>query len=404
VKDNTFLVAKDGAVFTYEKLLEELSSVVELPVYCYSSNVYEIFKTILASILAGVDLVLLDYDFTDAELDTLGIDPAYMNERIPIEPLNIRDKDELIESVANSQSWKLTLFTSGTTGVPKKVSHGISNLVRMVRQSERQRHSVWAYAYNPTHIAGVQVYFQALLNGNAIVDVFGLQRDMVLKRIDEYQVTNISATPTFYRMLLPMERAHSSIKRLTSGGERFDLALAEKILEGFPNAQMRNIYASTEAGSVLESKDDKFTISDTQQCMIRDDKLFIRRSLLGLDGIADEWYDTGDLVQITDSSKCEFIFVSRANEMINVGGYKANPLEIEEALCSHPSIVSARVWGKPNPVVGNFIMAEVMCSTPCSESVILAFLKYKLQDFKIPRVISFVESIATTRSGKIKRG
>jgi len=404
VKDKTFLVAKDGAVFTYEKLLEEISTVVELPVYCYSSDVFEIFRTILASILAGVDLVLLDYDFTDEELNTLGIDSAIVNERIRIERLDIRDIEDLFESVANSQSWKLTLFTSGTTGVPKKVSHGISNLVRMVRQSERHKHSVWAYAYNPTHIAGVQVFFQALLNCNAIVDVFGLPRDMVLKRIEEYQVTNISATPTFYRMLLPMDRAHPSVKRLTSGGERFDSALAEKILEGFPNAQMRNIYASTEAGSVLESKDDKFTISDPQQCMIRDDKLFIRRSLLGLDSIVDEWYDTGDLVQITDSVKGEFIFVSRANEMINVGGYKANPLEIEEALCSHPSIESARVWGKPNPVVGNILMAEVVCSTLCSEAGIRAYLKDKLQDFKIPRVIDFVESIVTTRSGKIKRG
>lgn len=404
MKDSTFLIDRDSNVFTYEKLLEDIGSVVETPLFCCSSDVYEIFKTILVSILAGVDLVLLDYDFTDAELNALGIDQPKIDDRIPIEPLFVSGINELIESVSSSQSWKLTLFTSGTTGTPKKISHGLPNLMRMVRQSDRQKHCVWAYAYNPTHIAGVQVFLQALSNCNPIVDVFGLPRDLVLNRIGEYQVTNISATPTFYRMLLPVEKAYPTVRRLTYGGERFDPALAEKILEVFPNAQIRNIYASTEAGTVLESKDDKFTISDSQQCMIINDRLFIRSSLLGLDIVSDEWYDTGDIVKITDFSKGEFIFVSRANEMINVGGYKANPLEIEEALCGHPSVVSARVWGNPSSVVGNILMAEVMCCSNCSEKEIRVYLKDKLQDFKIPRVIDFVGSIATTRSGKLKRG
>jgi len=86
-----------------------------------------------------------------------------------------------------------------------------------------------------------------------------------------------------------------------------------------------------------------------------------------------------------------------------VGGYKANPLEIEEALCSHPAITKAKVWGKANPVVGRILMADVVASTPCSEAEIRTFLKGRLQDFKIPRIISFVDNIETTRSGKVKR-
>ena len=403
MKSEVFFVAKDSLVYSYERLFQDLGECAKISRYCYTPDTYDVLIHILRSILNDIDLVLLDHDFSKNELEALGIKPDNLTETVRVTPLSLHSKAELINAINDKASWKLTLFTSGTTGLPKKVTHKLTNLVRLVRQSEKQKQSVWGFAYNPTHIAGIQVFFQAIMNGNPIIDLFGLSRDEILKLIDEYQITNLSATPTFYRMLMPMGKALSSVKRITSGGERFDSSLAKNILQGFPNAQMRNIYASTEAGSVLESKNDRFVISDLQRSKIEGNRLFIHSSLLGVDDFAGEWYDTGDLVEIVDYASGEFIFLSRASEMINVGGYKANPLEIEETLCLHPAVIKARVWGKPNPVIGNILMADLVCNRDCTEKEIREFLKGKLQDFKIPRVISFKDEIDTTRSGKIKR-
>ncbi len=119
--------------------------------------------------------------------------------------------------------------------------------------------------------------------------MFGESRDIVTKRIGQYSVTNISATPTFYRMLLPIDHEYPSVKRITFGGERFDASLAEDMKQMFPNAKPRNIYASTEAGSVLESTSDRFKITDPERCRIEDGRLFIHNSLLGEYNTEDGW-------------------------------------------------------------------------------------------------------------------
>lgn len=401
--DSVFLVTKDGTEITYSHLIDDINSLTQIPLYCRLSDTYDIFKTLLSSIIHDVDLVLLDSDFSQSELQSLELDTDKIDEYVIVSPKQIKSKSELTALVAHAKDWRLSLYTSGTTGLPKKVTHRLENLIRLVRISSKHTEDIWAFAYNPTHIAGIQVFFQAVLNGNTMVDVFGLSRHVVLQRIKTYQITNISGTPTFYRMLLPLSSEYPSVRRITSGGERFDPKMSQNLLCAFPNAKLRNIYASTEAGSVLESNNDKFRISDPSKCKVENNRLYIHNSLLGLDNVNDGWYDTGDLVEIVDSASGEFVFISRASEMINVGGYKANPLEIEEVLCSHPAIIKAKVWGKANPVVGKILIADVVLSTPCSEAEIRSFLKGKLQDFKIPRIINFVDTIETTRSGKVKR-
>lgn len=401
--DSLFFVSKDGSEFSYSRLLADISSCTRIPKYCRLSDTYDIFSTLVSSLVHGIDIVLLDADFSETELRALEIEPEQLDERITVDPKHIAGISDLLEAIACAATWRLTLFTSGTTGLPKKVTHNLKNLSRLVRFSPKHAKDVWAFAYNPTHIAGVQVFFQAILNSNTLVEVFGLPRDLVLKRIERYQITNISATPTFYRMLLPINDEYPTVKRITSGGERFDSNLTKDLARAFPNAKLRNIYASTEAGSVLESINDRFKITDPENCRIEDHRLFIHNSLLGNDDNTDGWYDTGDLVEIVDEASGEFVFVNRASEMINVGGYKANPLEIEEALCSHPAITKAKVWGRPNPVVGNILMADLVIDGFVSEREIREFLKDKLQGFKIPRIISFVTDIETTRSGKIRR-
>ena len=403
MKEDIFLVSKEGIRYTYHKLIEDINNSSKLLRCCYNPDTYSIFLHILTSIIYGKNMILLDYDFTDKELNSLGIDKNELSSYEYIDNQPITNFQDILNKVDNNEDWKLTLFTSGTTCLPKIVTHSINNLTRFVRKSEKHQSDIWGFAYNPTHIAGIQVFFQALLNRNTIIDLFNLSKNEIYNRIEEYQITNISATPTFYRMLMPIDKYYPSIRRITSGGERFDVNLSKSLLIAFPNAKLRNIYASTEAGSVLESSNDHFRITNPQICKIEHNKLYIHSSLVGVEDNSNYWYDTGDLVEIIDENTGEFVFISRDNDVINVGGYNANPSEIEEALCKHPAIAEARVWGKPNPVIGNILIADVVCKCSCTEKELREYLRSMLQDYKIPRIINFTTEIEKTRSGKIKR-
>jgi acyl-coenzyme A synthetase/AMP-(fatty) acid ligase len=393
--------------YSYNKFLEDLNAVQQVSLYCRAHSLYSILLQITAAAIHQVDLVLLDSDFSDLELNNLHLSIQQMEQQHAVEPVCLNDLPDLLSLLENTGDWHLTLFTSGTTGIPKQITHTMQSLTRAVRKAERHAQDVWGFAYNPTHIAGLQVFFQALLNGNSLVNLFEASRDTVLELIREFQITNISATPTFFRMLLPLHDKFDSVRKLTSGGEKFDARLSAELLQGFPNAKLRNVYASTEAGTILESKDEGFSITDSSLCRIIDGEFQIHKSLLGqgseLALIDGEWYATGDLVEILSEEPFRFRFLQRRNEMINIGGYKVNPCEVEQVLESHPHIRQSYVYGKANPVLGNVLMADIVSNEPLSEKELRNFLSRLLQPYKVPRVFNFVASIELTRSGKIKR-
>ena len=301
----------------------------------------------------------------------------------------------------------MTLYTSGTTGIPKRVTHNFNSITRFVKISERNSISIWGFAYNPTHMAGIQVFFQALLNGNTIVRLFGLSPNEIHSEIKENGITHISATPTFYRLLLPCEETFQSLERITSGGEKFNDKTIMQLKGIFPNAKITNVYASTEAGTLFASDNDIFSIKPEYEHLIRveNDELLIHSSLMGSSDISiKEWYNTGDLIEIINEKPLKFRFISRKSDMINVGGYKVNTLEVEETILTLAGIRNVLVYSKSNSVLGNIICCEVVCDDEqVSELSIRTFLQSKIQEFKIPRIIRFVDELSTTRTGKIKR-
>lgn len=402
---------KHGKPITWDFLINDINNSLTYNPYCKSENYYNVFKHIITSLIINKEVILLDSDFTDSELKNLTGFSEYEEFTQLIDKASfqfLRDKLELIEKLRNiSDDWKATLYTSGTTGIPKKVTHNFNSITRFVKISERNTNSIWGFAYNPTHMAGIQVFFQALLNGNAIVRLFGLSANEIHREINENFITHISATPTFYRLLLPCQETFPSVERITSGGEKFNEKTILQLKDIFPNAKITNVYASTEAGTLFASENDVFSIRPDYEHLIRvhDGELLIHSSLMGSSDInIKEWYNTGDLIEIIHEKPLKFRFISRKSDMINVGGYKVNPLEVEETILTLAGIKDVRVFSKSNSVLGNIICCEVVCDNDqISESSIRTFLQSKIQEFKIPRIIRFVDEISTTRTGKIKR-
>ena len=210
-------------------------------------------------------------------------------------------------------------------------------------------------------------------------------------------------------MLLPVDKEFPSVKRLTSGGERFDLNLFSNLQKIFTRAKILNVYASTEAGTLFASNGDLFKLKPENNPFVKIDnnELLIHKTLLGFSDtflLEGEWYRTGDQIEVVSESPLKFRFLSRKNEMINVGGYKVNPLEVEEVLNSHDSVLASKIHSKKNSVLGNILIADIKRKKDnLTEKEIRNFLQKKLQPFKIPRIINFVDQIELTRTGKIKR-
>lgn len=409
---NIFLKDIDNErLVSWDFLIDDIKNTSIYNPYCKSADYYTVFKQIILSVLLDDEIILLDSDFTESELINLTGYTDYTKFNKPIDKstlLIVANKKELIDKLSNVyENWKITMFTSGTTGIPKKVSHDLKSITRFVKVSERNEKSIWGFAYNPTHMAGIQVFFQALLNGNSIIRLFGLDTKDIYNAIKNNEITHISATPTFYRLLLPCSETFPSVERITSGGEKFNEKTFKHLNEIFPNAKITNVYASTEAGTLFASQNDIFSVRPEYESLIHieNNELLIHSSLMGsTETNIDEWYNTGDVIEVVSQKPLKFRFVNRKSEIINVGGYKVNPLEVEEAILTLTGINNVRVYSKSNSVLGNIICCEVVAnSNHITESSIRAFLQSKIQEFKIPRVIRFVEELSTTRTGKLKR-
>lgn len=397
----------DSETYTYDDLLKAISgSGTYYPLY-RTKELFPYFANLVKALAAGMPLTLVDSDINASEID--GVNECDINVERSFTPKSYQSMDEVVAALQQSKS-EITIFTSGTTGQPKKVVHSVATLTRAVRLGEKYSGQTWAYAYNPTHMAGLQVFFQAFENKNTLVNVFGKPREVVYQQITDKQITHISATPTFYRLLLPFEKSYDSVIRVTLGGEKSDQHLYDAIRQIFPNAKINNVYASTEAGSLFAAKGDCFQIPETirDKFKVVDDELLIHKSLLGSSEsfkFTDDFYHSGDLIEWVDKERGFFRFKSRKNELINVGGYKVNPGEVEDAIMTMEGVRQALVYGKSNSILGNVLCADVQLEEgfTLTELDIKKQLASRLQDFKIPRRIKFVEEMSLTRTGKLKR-
>lgn len=404
-----------GVSYTYADLIADLNDGPhELSYYFKGTSAYEIFKAYLLVLLCEIDITLLDIDFSDEEINALVPD---VSERVrsvccQVSP-PIQNIDDLLKRIRSLGGGRIGFFTSGTTGLPKRVLHKVATLARSVKISSKHSSSVWGFAYNPTHIAGCQVFLQAALNGNSIANIFGLNRQQIFKELQEYDVTHLSATPTFYRMLLPATESLPTVKRVTFGGERMDSTLLQHLESAFPTATFLNVYASTEAGTILAAQGEEFSIKEGLEDYVRisDGQLMVHRSLLGefvgrtnTEAGEGDWYATGDVVSVTSDSPLRFKITHRSNDLISVGGYNVNPSEIEEVLRSMNGVLEVRVFAKKNSVLGNLVGCDIVLSDPqLTEKAIRQYLAANLQAFKVPRLINFVDVLETTRTGKLKR-
>src|SRR3984957_17855392 len=274
------------------------------------------------------------------------------------------------------QSTECFLFTSGTIGAPKMVSHSLASLTAPIkRRASRDSSIVWATFYDIRRYGGLQIFLRAILDGGSFV--LSDAKESVgefLIRLGGHGITRISGTPSHWRRALmsPSARAISpSYVRLS--GEIVDQTILDHLAACYPQAQIGHAYASTEAGVGFEVDDGREGFpadlierpSGDVTMKIVDGSLCIRSNrtasrYLGSDAaLADDdgFIDSGDMLERRGE---RYYFVGRRGGIINVGGLKVHPEEIETVINRHPQVRMSLVRPKKSPVTGSIVIADVV--------------------------------------------
>lgn len=385
---------------SYHSLLQQISELDKLQDVIHENNLSVFYTKLVANLINNVDSILVD-DVTASKGTCFDVE--YFENKSKGFFEDQWNESDIISKVLNSKS-SISIFTSGTTGTPKKITHAVNKFVDMTRRGEKYEENTWAFLYNPVHMAGLQVFFQAFLNKNTLFNLFRCDRITFIKTCKEQNITNISATPTFFRLLYPFDFKIDSIKRCTLGGEKSDESLIENLKNSFPNAKINNIYASTEAGSIFISKGESFKLIPELKDKIKfeNNEIVLHKSLLG-SFYDQEWFYTGDLVEFTDDSQTVFKILSRNKDYVNIGGNRVNLLEVEGEVRKVEGVLNALVYSQKNSVLGSILTCDVVSAKEYTKKEFKDILKEKLQPYKVPTKINFVEKLETTRTGKLQR-
>ncbi|ESQ81167.1 class I adenylate-forming enzyme family protein [Asticcacaulis sp. YBE204] len=292
------------------------------------------------------------------------------------------------------QSGRVWLQTSGTTGTPKWAGHDLAKLTQKIAAGSGAK-ARWLLTYHPFSFAGVQVVLSALIGGHTLIapPLNASVGDMaVLAEVT--QPTHISGTPTFWRAFL-MAAPDLDLKGVTLGGEATDQGLLDALRTRFPNAHIRHIYATTEAGVV-------FTVSDGKAgfpaAWLNDTLAITEHNTLNVDG-----RDTNDAVIIDDD---RVLFRGRLDSMVNIGGVKVFPEEVEAYLLTCPVVRDVRISARPNPITGHILTAEIALDLSADEGEVRAQIKAHIN--ALPRAqrpvsLAFVAAIPYGETGKKSR-
>jgi len=300
------------------------------------------------------------------------------------------------------------LYTSGTTGKPKPVSQTLYSLIR--HRTGKSRYIAtqrWGLTYEPYRMGGLQVLLNSLLSNTTLVATSAsLTPIEKLQIFSRYDVNAISGTPSMFREFLRSpEFANLKLDQITLGGEIADQAILNLLSKTFPTARITHIYASSELGQCFSVSDGLagFPISFLNNLelsinfSIEDDELVA--TYQDGDGVSHKHF-TGDLVRI-DMGRV--YFQGRKNNVINVGGLKVQPEEIESLLMALPSISGALVYPVSSSQLGQLLAAKIALAEPENLDTIRLHLRANLPKHKIPFKIEIVDSISIEKSGKVKR-
>jgi acyl-coenzyme A synthetase/AMP-(fatty) acid ligase len=395
--------------------LIELDGVARRVVVCPPDLGIEHIQFVVASV--EVDTIVSDRPDLDAAVPTVECFVA-ARPQIALAECN--------RTVRHETEW--VLLTSGTTGRPKLVVHTLSRLAGAIQENDPLSGGfVWSTFYDIRRYGGLQIFLRAVLTGGSLV-LSSAEEPIAdfLNRAGANGVTHISGTPSHWRRALMSPAARAIAPRYVRlSGEIADQSTLDNLRACYPEANIAHAFASTETGVGFDVRDGLagFPATLIQQpsrdveMKVQDGSLRIRSSRTAARYIgqqsgaladADGFVDTGDMVELRDG---RYYFVGRRDGVINIGGLKVHPEEVETVINRHPQVRMSMVSTKKNPITGALVVADVVLHTSRAyenghaelQGEILMLCREVLPRHKVPAAIRFVSDLKVAATGKLVR-
>lgn len=330
---------------------------------------------------------------------------------------------EATATVKTERATEWLMLTSGTSGIPKIVGHTLEALTGAIVAEGPA--PIWATFYDIRRYGGLQIFLRAVLSGGSMVlsDPHEALGDHVA-RLKARGVSHISGTPSHWRKLLMSGSAAQFAPRYVRlSGEIADQAVLDGLRAAFPHSSVGHAYASTEAGVGFAVNDglegfpaDYLGNRNGVEMKVVDGSLRIRsmrtaHAYVGRNAAAltddDGFVDSGDIVELRGQ---RYHFVGRRGGIINIGGLKVHPEEIEAVINRHPDVRMSRAKSRKSPITGGIVVADVILADGTDPArakeirdQIMNQCRAQLASHKVPAVIRFVETLDVTPAGKLAR-
>jgi acyl-coenzyme A synthetase/AMP-(fatty) acid ligase len=333
-----------------------------------------------------------------------------------IEYRNVAVTHELTRRLVDAGDPGLVLFSSGSTGTSKAALHNFRLLLEKFMVPRHRKVILTFLLFD--HIGGVNTLFYTLANGGTVVVASGRDPDAVCRAIERHRVQVLPTSPTFLNLLLVSEayKRHdlSSLELITYGTEVMPEATLRRVRRAIPHARLQQTYGLSEIGILRSKSRDSDSLwvkvgGEGFETKVVDGVLWVRArsAMLGYLNApspfdADGWLNTEDQVEV-DGDYVRIL--GRRTDIINVGGLKVYPAEVESVLLEMPNVRDATVRGEPNALLGQVVVARLSLNRPMDAAdvrqAVREFCRDRLQPHQIPVRIEITEADQFT--GRFKK-
>ena len=333
-----------------------------------------------------------------------------------IQDLKTISSHNMIDNLREKNSSGLILFSSGSTGKPKAMIHNLDTLIDSFKDKKEKSMNMLVFLMFD-HIGGLNTVFNALCMGACLIIPKIKDAKTICELIEKYKIMVLPSSPTFLNLILISEEYKnydlSSLRMITYGTETMPQSLLLKLKEVFPKVKFLQTFGTSETGiSTTSSKSSNSLFMKLEdingEYKIVENELWLRSKtqVLGylnasMDSFtSDGWFKTGDLVEVDG----EYIkIIGRAKEVINVGGQKVLPSEIESIILEMEEISDCMVYAEQNAITGQTVVCDVVLNQEVEniKKRVRVFCKDRLDTYKIPTKVNVVDK--TNFSDRFKK-
>lgn len=343
------------------------------------------------------------------------------NEKLVITNIKSEASHKIINDLQTSKCAGLILFSSGSTGAPKAMIHNLDTLVDSYGDKKQKQINMLVFLMFD-HIGGINTMLNILSMNATMIIPQNRNADDICQLIEEYKIAVLPSSPTFLNLIL-INRSYekydlSSLRMITYGTETMPEGLLGRLKAVFSKVKFLQTFGTSETGiAATSSKSSSSTFmkidDENLEYKIVDNELWLRSKtqILGylnrsMESFTnDGWFKTGDLVELDNEGFIKII--GRNKEIINVGGQKVLPSEVESVLLGMDEIEDCLVYGEQNAITGQSVSCDVVLKHGIDDSgfkiLVRKFCKDKLDNFKIPTRVNFVQKTEFTERFKKSR-